>query len=350
MRSSAPGSRSALLRAFAPALALVIALFAGAGPGGGGGSVDAEDRSLGQIRDAPGFSAPAVLLDLAKYLPGRADLQGWAPKDKPQLYKGDDLFLYIDGGAEIFHEYGFRQVITQDYANPAGKTVTLDIFEMAGPEGAYGMYTFKIGTKGRSLPVGQDASLEDYYLNFWKGRCLVTITGLDGGSENLSGVERIGRAVDAKIGLEGPRPALPGILPKTWTGAGRTVYIRGILGLQNIFTFFPRDVFLFEDGVASDQGLLKVFVLRYGGPDEGRKRFAAVKDAFRKASAYRNFQDLPGGIFEVADAKGNSIFGAAFADCLGLVVNRGSQRAASDIFDMLKSGRASLPAPSGTRR
>jgi hypothetical protein len=309
-----------------------------------------ENQNPNSSKDAPRFGGPAALLDLAKFLPSRADLQGWAPKDKPQIYKGDDLFLYIDGGAEIFHEYGFRQVITQDFANPAGKTVTLDIFEMATSECAYGMYSFKIGAKGKSLPIGQDAALEDYYLNFWKGRCLVTITGPDGSLESLGGVERIGRAVDAKIGLEGSRPALPGVLPKTWAAAGRTIYVRGILGLQNIFTFFARDVFLFNEGVVSDQGMLKVFVLRYGDLDEGRKRFAAVKDAFRKASAYRNFQELPGGIFEVADAKENAIFGAAFEDCLGLIVNRGSQKAAADIFDMLKSRRAALIAPTGTRR
>ncbi len=332
------------------ALALALVLFVSARPAAGLFPVAAASRNPGQIKDAPGFGAPAALLDLTKFLPGRADLRGWIPKDKPQIYKGDDLFLYIDGGAEIFHEYGFRQVITQDYANPAGKTVTLDIFEMAAPECAYGMYTFKIGAKGKSLPIGQDASLEDYYLNFWKGRCLVTITGPDGSPESLSGVERIGRAVEAKIGLAGPRPALPGVLPKAWAEAGRTVYVRGILGLQNIFAFFARDVFLFKEGVVSDQGMLKVFVLRYGDLDEGRKRFAAVKDAFRKASAYRNFQELPGGIFEVADAKGNAIFGAAFEDCLGLIVNRGSQRAAADIFDMLKSGRAALPSASGIRR
>jgi len=350
LRYSTPRPLSAPLSTFALTLALALALILSLGLTAGLFSAAAGPQNPEQSKDAPGFGGRAALLDLAKFLPGRADLQGWAPKDKPQLYKGDDLFLYIDGGAEIFHEYGFRQVITQDYANPTGKSVTLDIYEMATSECAYGMYTFKIGTKGKSLPIGQDAALEDYYLNFWKGRCLVTITGPDGRPDSLDGIVRIGRAVDAKIGLEGPRPALPGILPKTWAAAGRTVYVRGILGLQNIFAFFARDAFLFKEGVVFDLDKLKVFVLRYADPVDGRKRFAAVRDAFRKASAYQNFLELPGGIFEVTDTKGNAIFGAAFEDCLGLVVNRGSLKAAADIFDLLKSGRAALPASSGTRR
>ena len=295
------------------------------------------------------LTAPPALLDLVKLLPGAGDLRGWAPKGKPQVYKGEDLFLYIDGGAEIFHEYGFRQVITQDYTNPSGKAVSLDIYEMATPEGAFGMYTFKTGAGGKAVPIGRDGLLEDYYLNFWKGRYLATVVGLDASAESLGGIERIGKAAESKIGLDGERPGLLAVLPKSWGAAGRTIYLKGILAVRNIYSFFARDAFLFREGVASDQGPLKVFVFRYGSKDECAGRFAAVRDAFRTSSAYRDFRDLPGGIFEIADAKDNRIFGAAFEDCLGLVINQGSQKAAADIFDLLRSRRAALPPSFGTR-
>jgi hypothetical protein len=299
---------------------------------------------------AQSLSAPPPLLDLVKMLPAAGDLQGWTPQGKPQVFKGEDLFLYIDGGAEIFHEYGFRQVCTQDYVNKAGKSVTLDLYEMAAPESAFGMFSFKTGAGGKAVAIGRDGRLEDYYLNFWKGRCLVTVVSPDALSDSLDGLERVGRAAEAKIGVGGERPGFLAVLPKSWASAGRLIYLRGILALQNIYSFFTRDVFLFKEGVASDQGQLKVFVLRYSDKDECVRRTAAVRDAFRKASAYRNFRELPGGIFEIADAKGNSVFGAAFEDCLGLIVNRGSQKAASDLFDLLRSGRASLPPSPGPRR
>jgi hypothetical protein len=319
------------------ALASLAALAAAAGPG-----------YPGMARQS--LTAPPALLNLAKILPGPGDLRGWTPRGKPQIFKGEDLFLYIDGGAEIFHEYGFRQVCTQDYANAAGKTVTLDIYEMATPEGAFGMYTFKTGAGGTAVPIGRDGRLEDYYLNFWKGRCLATVVGPDASAESLDGIERVGKAAEAKIDLEGERPGLLAVLPKSWSAAGRTIYLKGILAVRNIYSFFARDAFLFREGVVSDQGPLKVFVLRYGDKDECAGRFATVRDAFRTASAYRNFQDLPGGIFEIADSKENRIFGAAFEDCLGLVINLGSQKAAADIFDLLRSRRAALPPSFGTQR
>jgi len=317
---------------------LAVALAGAAGPAARGGE---GPQSL---------TAPPPLLDLTKLLPSAVDVKGWAPRGRPQVFRGEDLFLYIDGGAEIFHEYGFRQVITQDYANAAGKTVTLDIDEMASPEGAFGMYTFKTGAGGRGVPFGRDGRLEDYYLNFWKGPFLVTVVGPDASAESLEGVERVARAADARIAAGGERPALVAVLPKSWGAAGRTIYLKGPLALRNVYPFFGRDVLLFREGVASDQGGLKVFVLRYGGGDESARRFAAVRDAFRTSSAHRNFHEIAGGIFEAADAKGNTIFGAAFEDCLGLVVNQGSQKAAADIFDLLRSGRAALGPAGGARR
>jgi len=299
---------------------------------------------------AQSFAAPPPLLDLAALLPSGPGLGGWAPKGKPQAYKGEDLFLYIDGGAEIFHEYGFRQVISQDYANPAGKTLTLDVYEMASPESAYGMFTFKTGAGGKVVAIGRDGRLEDYYLNFWKGRCLATLVGPDAAGDSLAGLDILGRALDTRIPSAGERPSLPTIFPKMWASSGRIIYLKGPLALQNVHAFFPRDMFQFPEGVASDQGPLQVFVFRYADEAECAKRMAAVRDAFRKSSAFRNYRELPAAQFEVIDAKENAVFGAAFGDCLGLIVNRGSQKAAADIFDILRSGRAALGPPPGGRR
>ncbi|MCK7579399.1 MAG: hypothetical protein MZV65_29205 [Chromatiales bacterium] len=52
-------------------------------------------------------------------------MPGWRPDGDIQRYAGEDLFVYIDGGAEIYHEYGFRRVVARDYRNAAGKSVTL---------------------------------------------------------------------------------------------------------------------------------------------------------------------------------------------------------------------------------
>ena len=39
--------------------------------------------------------------DLYKYLPDEDKIEGWKKDGSLQQYKGEDLYLYIDGGAEI---------------------------------------------------------------------------------------------------------------------------------------------------------------------------------------------------------------------------------------------------------
>ena len=72
------------------------------------------------------------------------------------------MYEYINGGAEIYHEYGFRQVLMQDFKSRSGKAVSLEIFEMEDAESAYGIYTFKTSLEDERLILGSDAQLSDY--------------------------------------------------------------------------------------------------------------------------------------------------------------------------------------------
>ncbi|MCK5095106.1 MAG: hypothetical protein KAR18_10290, partial [Spirochaetes bacterium] len=65
--------------------------------------------------------------DLNKYLPGTNEIREWKEDGSPCKYKGEDLYSYINGGAEIYHEYGFKQVIVQDYTRKNGKSIALEI-------------------------------------------------------------------------------------------------------------------------------------------------------------------------------------------------------------------------------
>ncbi len=143
--------------------------------------------------------ARAVQDELRSLLPAAGDAKGWVKDGEPQEFAGEDLYTYIDGGAEIYQEYGFRRVIVQDYENAAGKSVSLEIFEMETPAAAFGIFTFKRSGQGKSIAVGAGAELEDYYLNFWKGRFLVTLTGFDDSGGTIEGLLAVAGTVDAKI-------------------------------------------------------------------------------------------------------------------------------------------------------
>jgi hypothetical protein len=285
-----------------------------------------------EIRPSP------PLQKLEAFLPDKGGLQNWKAENAPQLYKGEDLYLYIDGGAEIYHEYGFKQVLVQDYKSTAGKSLTLEIFEMADSECAFGIYTFKSSGKGQPIAIGQDGQLEEYYLNFWKGSFQVTLTGFDSSPEVIRGLLLIAKSVDAKIKTQGRRPSLVDIFPEEWLPISRLKYIKGVLGLNNNYSFFARDVFRFREAVmgAIVEGKFTIFVFRYTSQEECRRRYQEVKAAFEKHSSYKNFKAVRPDLFETMDGQGMTIFGQSFADCVTLLLTKESEKSALEIFIVLK--------------
>jgi len=242
--------------------------------------------------------------DPAAYLPKAGTVAGWAPEGEIQRYQGDDLFVYIDGGAEIYHEYGFRRVAALDYRGPADKRVTLEIFEMADAAAAFGVFTFKASGRGKPVAIGQGADLEDYYLSFWKGRWQVTATGSDESPECLAGVQAISRAAADLIPALGPVPDVFASLPAGFADSPHRKYLKGVIGLYNIHPFFRGDVLRFGDAAAAERGGDWVFLFRYGSAAEAAARWPEIRKALEAAGKYAGFALDPAGILTAVDDKG----------------------------------------------
>lgn len=128
------------------------------------------------------------------YIPGDNALPGWTLTEVPQVYKGEDLFQYIDGGAELYLKNGFKAAAAGVYNNSDGRYINLDIYEMADTVGAEAVYRHKAGEGGKSLSLGDEAALFDYYLLVRQGRYFVTVTGegqTDQDRENLIALARM---------------------------------------------------------------------------------------------------------------------------------------------------------------
>lgn len=247
-------------------------------------------------------AAPRPQGPLRAYLPGDAAAPGWAKDGEPQEFEGEDLYIYIDGGAEIYEEYGFRRVILQDFKNATGKSVSLEIFEMETPAAAFGMFTFKRSGQGRSLELGGGGELEAYYLNFWRGRFLVTLTGFDASEGTVEGLLSIGGAVAAKLPGGGETPGLIASLPPEGLRSGSVKYLKGLLGLNNVYPFYTARGLAFKDAVRGsyDSGETLI-LLDYGSAEarrsawielrtelEGSERFEAAKNDLADAAAFED--------------------------------------------------------------
>jgi hypothetical protein len=248
---------------------------------------------------------------LRPLLPADGAVPGWSRDGEPQEFAGEDLYTYIDGGAEIYHEYGFKRVVVQDYKSAAGLSVSLEVFEMADAAAAYGLFTFKRSGQGKAVPLGSAAELEDYYLNLWRGRFVATLTGFDATAPTLAGLTALAAALDAGLGEGAPVPELVAALPSEGLRPQSVKYLEGLLGLNSVYPFHTARGLDFARAVKgdyADHGLL--LVLDYGSDAAGAAAWAELRGFLEASDRFAKAAGTDGAVALFTDGRGR---------CLGFV-------------------------------
>jgi len=247
-------------------------------------------------------------MPLAEYFPASVEKGHWETKDVPRLYVGENLFKYINGGAEIYHEYGFSRVITWDYENDKGNNICAEIFEMESENSAFGIYTFKTSDDGIEVPFGSRGLLEGYYLNFLKGKYIVTLTAFDESEETVKGLSLLAELIDAKLMGTGNPPGIVNILPKENLINNSLKYFQGHLGLFNSYPFFTENVFAFQEAVKGKYNSgIYVYLFAYEDDNTCRDRLVAVRNKFSSDQKYSGLEKA-GDTFYTRDSEGSLIY------------------------------------------
>lgn len=243
---------------------------------------------------------------LSRLLPMAEEVDEWAPSGGAEFVEGENLYLLINGGAEIYHEYGFTSAVFQSYGTNDGRKVNLEIYEMESQEAAYGIFTLKTGTDGSPVEVGYEGWRESYYLNFWKGNYLITIISLDADIDNSDGIERVARVVDSKLTIESKKPRIVSYLPTENLQTNGVTYLRGSLGLANRYIFDAEDIFEVNEGVVGEYADYSLFLFRYNNPAESKEKYTFVKSRLEHSNQFSGFVDRHDR-FDVRDRKGRKL-------------------------------------------
>lgn len=71
-------------------------------------------------------------------------LRGEVPEIKRErIFTGDGLYGFMNGGADLYLEYGVKSLINRDIVYK-GENFTIDIYEMPTPEDAFGIYSMHV--------------------------------------------------------------------------------------------------------------------------------------------------------------------------------------------------------------
>lgn len=239
---------------------------------------------------------------IASILPDPGELGMWHQVDPVLIFAGEDLYKFIDGGADIYFEYGFQQVGSAEYQNSKSISIKLEIYEMTSAPAAYGMYSINAGTQGKTVKVGNEGVLNEYYLVFWKDKYLTFISSDDTTGETLEGILILAESIDKNIYAPGKKPKLCETLPKQNLTANK--YIRGLLGLSSIYDFDAKNIFNVQEGVVGMYRNHRTFIFKYDSEKDAERWYRNTSEILKTSSQYSKFQEYTGH-YTMSDQKGS---------------------------------------------
>jgi len=149
--------------------------------------------------------------NVSRFLPLQTEITPWEKDGEFQTYDADHLQDYLDGGADIYLEYGLSSVGVQAYKNKKGE-LQVEIYRMDSPEAALGIFSFRRHYPPDStLDVPNEVS--KYDILFQRGRYFVAITNMDGSAGTAQALKVFAGSILKKTPAEAmqvnPFSALP---------------------------------------------------------------------------------------------------------------------------------------------
>ena len=240
---------------------------------------------------------------LLKLLPSAEELQGYEMKNEPEYYQGDDLFYLINGGADIYMEYGFKDVISASYEDEKGDGFKAEIYQMSNDSAAYGIFSFNRNEKTIYHDIGDESVRQDDFLIFIKGHYYVVLTTQSNQEVQHIDLLKKAKMISTKIKVSG---SLPTLVAEYDQLALNAIYLRGNLALSNIYLFDFTDIFQFTDGLYFKRNDVSVFIFNYPSTEACELRFQKVKNSLQSSTRFLDFEETETG-FSLADKKSQII-------------------------------------------
>ena len=164
----------------------------------------------------------------------------WKKNGPMKVFRSEDLYGHINGGAEAFLELGFDQLTVQKYRDGANE-LAIEIYRMTDPTAARAIYLARCGkeTPDPALKERHTASRQQILLQ--RNRYYLVLYNTAGGAANAPMLVKAAQAIVPTLPADAPVPALA-LLPPAGLVPGSARIIRGPVGLQALYTLGDGDI------------------------------------------------------------------------------------------------------------
>jgi hypothetical protein len=221
-----------------------------------------------------------------------AKIGEWETQNEVDIYVGDDLYLYINGGAELYHENGFIQVSAVDYYK-GDESLAVEIYEM--DRSAFGIFSILSGDTPDNISIGNSGIELEYYLLFWSGKVLVAITAHSEFPERDAAIREIAKGIAS---LTTPAAKLPDYTQRIPGGAvpGTLKLFAGSLALLNSSEEIAGLVSGFEEAVVADfamenKEVFELYFFKFSSVDRATEALRKAEKAESERLIIRQIAD-----------------------------------------------------------
>jgi len=252
---------------------------------------------------------PLISGDLV--LPDRINKE-WVVLEPTKIFAGGELFNHINGGAELFLEFGFEDLTICKYSND-NYSFDLEVYKMETTLAALGIYLIKKGKESPLEEISARNTANPYQIILTSGQYFIQINNFSGNKQLLPLMVNLSQILVQQID-NSEKQDLFAYLPQKNIIDGSRVIFRGPFGLQSIYTFGKGDILLLEG---------KIFGVSANYTSEGKKNISQMvipyPDENSAMQAYNNLISNLDSYHEIIDRDENHFVFKDFNKEYGLV-------------------------------
>lgn len=158
-------------------------------------------------------------------------LEGWQISYGPEVFAGEALYEHINGGADLYHEYGFVDLTVVEYEKEKAQ-IAVEIYSFQ--QSAFGIFSVVRSRGAQMQMIGHGGVMSDYYSMFWQSNYLVTLTALSEEANHPKVFHELGRAVAGLLPEKRITPALLDELPQKNLVSQSRYHFAGPIAFGNI--------------------------------------------------------------------------------------------------------------------
>jgi hypothetical protein len=149
-----------------------------------------------------------------------------------RTFGNESLFGYIDGGAELYLEYGFDSLIVTNLSFK-GNDIKAEVFRMSDPDAAFGIYSVSHFKCTNSIDITRFYCSSAYQVQFCKGSFYVSIINSSGTVPEQKLSESIATLIIGRISGQSFNPSVYITDDLSEAEVKSAIFVRGSLGLFN---------------------------------------------------------------------------------------------------------------------